>query len=71
MRIEHSAKSSFIQGTVAEEAKIREWIKLAGAEIVVDECDEDETSFTVIIKNSTQQQRSEEFAFAKKKLSKK
>lgn len=68
MRITHSNKASFIQGTVAEEAKIREWIKLAGAEIMADECDRDETSFTVIIKNSTQKERAEEFAHAKNKL---
>lgn len=70
MKITHNDKSSYIQGKVSEEAKIREWIKLAGAEIMVDECDDDETSFTVSIKNSTQKERAEEFAWAKKQLGK-
>lgn len=68
MRITHNEKTSYIQGTVAEEAKILKWIKLTGAEIMVDECDEDETSFTVIIPHSTQKERAEEFAWAKKQL---
>lgn len=70
MKITHSEKSSFIQGTEKEHAKILKWIELAGAEIMVDECEDGEVSYTVIIKNSTQKERSEEFSHAKKQLKK-
>lgn len=70
MRISHQAGSSLIQGALSEQAKILKWIELAGAEVVVDECEDDEVSYTVISKspNTTQKERSEDFAHAKKQL---
>jgi hypothetical protein len=68
MRIEHSKTASFIQGKPSEQEKILRWIELAGAEIMVDECEEGETSYTVIIPYSTQKERSEAFSKAKKTL---
>lgn len=52
MRIKHSAKSSFIQGNISEESAIRDWIWRArqyepSLQIMADECDEYESSFTV------------------------
>lgn len=70
MRIKHSAKSSFIQGTVSEEQAIRDWIWRAKQYeptlvIMVDECDEYEASFTVVGENLTQEERQIAFQQAK------
>ena len=70
MRIKHSNRTSFIQGTEAEQAAILKWIELAGAEILADECEEGETSYTVIIEDSTQKSREFDFSWAKKMLKK-
>jgi len=49
-------------------AKIQKWIELANCEIMVDECDEDETCFVVVSKsrNTTQAERQADFQHAKK-----
>lgn len=70
MRIKHSAKSSFIQGNISEESAIRDWIWRAqqyepSLRIMVDECDEYESSFTVVGENLTQQERQVAFQLAK------
>jgi hypothetical protein len=70
MRVFHNAGATIVQGTVAEQAKIKRWIELANCQIIVDECDDDETSFTVVSRSwhTTQKERQEDFQFAKKKL---
>ena len=70
MRIKHNAKSSFIQGDVSEEQAIRDWIWRAqqiepSLVIRVDECDEYESSFTVVGKNLTQAERQQAFQESK------
>lgn len=72
MRIEHQSGYSLIQGKRHENEKILRWIALANAEIMVDECEDDEISYTVVSKSphTTQKERSEDFADAKKRLKK-
>lgn len=70
MRIKHDRKSSFIQGSVSEEQAIRDWILRAkqiepSLTIMVDECDEYESSYTVVGYNLTQTERQEAFSLAK------
>ena len=71
MKIKHSDSKSFIQGTIAEQQKILEWIERAkqyepSLEIVIDECDDDDTSYTICGFNLTQAERQEAFQKAKK-----
>lgn len=70
MKVWHKGGYSFVQGKVSEQDKILEWIKLANCEVIVDECDEDETSFTVVSNSpyTTQKERQEDFKIAKNKL---
>lgn len=48
--------------------KIQQWISLANCEIIVDECEDDEASFTVVSKSkgTTQAERQADFQHAKK-----
>lgn len=70
MKVTHSHGTSLITGTVTEQAKILKWIALANCEIMVDECDDYETSYTVVSKsrNTTQAERQVDFQHAKKLL---
>jgi hypothetical protein len=70
MRIQHKGGYSFIQGAVSEEAKILRWIEAANCEVVVDECDEHESSFTVVSKSpyTTQAERQLDFQISKRNL---
>jgi len=70
MRVWHYGGTSLVQGKVSEQGKILKWIELANCEIMVNECDEDETSYTVVSKSlhTTQKERQEDFQYAKKKL---
>lgn len=74
MRIQHADVASFIQGKVSEQAKVLRWIEEAqkidpSIEIVADECDEDETSYTVISGSSeNQKERQETFQIAKGRI---
>lgn len=70
MRIKHDKSASYIQGTISEEQSIRDWIWRAkqiepSLEIVIDECDEYESSFTVCGFDLTQQDRQDAFQKAK------
>jgi hypothetical protein len=68
MRIQHKSGYSFIQGKVSEQAKILKVIAAANCEVIVDECDEDETSYTVVSKSpyTTQAERQADFQHAKR-----
>jgi len=68
MKVTHSHGTSLVTGKVTEMAKIQKWIELANCEIMVDECDEDETCFVVVSKsrNTTQAERQADFQHAKK-----
>lgn len=68
MRVQHSSGYSLVQGKVSEQAKILEWIAAANCEVIVDECDEDETSYTVVSKSpyTTQAERQADFQHAKR-----
>jgi hypothetical protein len=68
MRVKHQAGASIVQGTVAEQAAILEWIAAANCEVMVDECDEDETSYTVVSKSpyTTQAERQADFQHTKR-----
>jgi hypothetical protein len=68
MRVKHQAGASIVQGTVADQAAILEWIAAANCEVIVDECDEDETSYTVISKSpyTTQAERQADFQHTKR-----
>jgi hypothetical protein len=70
MRVKHQAGASIVQGTVAEKAAILEWIAAAHFEVIVDECDEYETSYTVVSKGpyTTQAQRQADFQHTKRRL---
>lgn len=50
------------------DAAILEWIAAANCEVIVDECDEDETSYTVVSKSSytTQAERQADFQHTKR-----
>jgi hypothetical protein len=67
MRVKHQAGASIVQGTVAEQAAILEWIVAANCEVIVDECDEYEASYTVVSKSlyTTQAQRQADFQHTK------
>lgn len=69
MRIYHKNGYTFVQGTVSEQAKILEWITAAKCEVIVDECDTNETSYTVISKSpyTTQAERQADFQHAKRR----
>jgi hypothetical protein len=69
MRIQHKSGYSFIQGKVSEQAKILKVIAAANCEVIVDECDEDETSYTVVSKSpyTTQAERQADFQHAKRR----
>jgi hypothetical protein len=68
MRVKHQSGASLVQGTTAEQAAIIEWIAAANCEVIVDECDEDETSYTVVSKSpyTTQAQRQADFQHTKR-----
>lgn len=71
MKILHSTSHSFIQGKIAESIKINKWItqikKLNPSfQIMVDDSDDDEISFTVVIPRTTQKERQEIFQEVKK-----
>lgn len=68
MRIQHSGGYSLVQGKVSERFKILEWIAAANCEVIVDECDDYETSYTVVSKNpyTTQAERQADFQHAKR-----
>jgi hypothetical protein len=70
MRVLHSSGASFVQGKASEQAKLLKWIELANCEIMVNECEENEISYTVVSKRlyTTQKERQEDFQYAKKKL---
>ena len=69
MRIQHKGGHSFIQGKVSDQAKILAWIEAANCEVIVDECDDDETSYTVVSKSpyTTQAERQADFQHAKRR----
>ena len=68
MRVKHQSGASLVQGTVAEQAAILEWIAAANCEVIVDECDEYETSYTVVSKSpyTTQAERQADFQHTKR-----
>lgn len=68
MKVSHSHGTSLVTGKVTEQTKILKWIALANCEIMVDECDDSETSYTVVSKsrNTTQAERQADFQYAKK-----
>jgi hypothetical protein len=68
MRVKHQAGASIVQGTVAEQAAILGWIAAANCEVIVDECDDYETSYTVISKSpyTTQAMRQADFQHTKR-----
>jgi hypothetical protein len=68
MRVKHQAGASIVQGTVADQAAILGWIAAANCEVIVDECDEYETSYTVVSKSpyTTQAERQADFQHTKR-----
>lgn len=68
MKVQHSHGTSLVTGKVTEQANVLKWIELSNCEIMVDECDEYETSYTVVSrsKNTTQAERQADFQHAKK-----
>lgn len=68
MKVAHTHGTSLVTGKVSENAKILKWIELSNCEIMVDECDDEETSYTVVSKsrNTTQVERQADFQCAKK-----
>lgn len=68
MKVQHAHGTSLVTGKVSENAKILKWIALANCEIMVDECDETETAYTVVSKSkgTTQSERQADFQYAKK-----
>jgi len=68
MKVAHSHGTSLVTGKVSEMAKIQKWIELANCEVMVDECDEDETCFVVVSKSrhTTQSERQADFQHTKK-----
>lgn len=69
MRVRHVDGYSLVQGTTSEQAKILLWIESADCQIIVDECDEYETSYTVVSKSpyTTQAERQADFQHAKRR----
>jgi len=72
MKVFHHSGYTIVQGKASEQAKIQKWIALANCEIIVDDCDEDETSYTVVSKSqyTTQAERQADFQATKKEASK-
>ncbi len=75
MRIWHSETRTFVQGKVTEASKIDAWVAAIKKEdkdftIMVDDSDEDEISYTMVCRNTTQKERQEMAQSAKKSLSK-
>ena len=73
MKVQHAKGMTFVQGKPSELAKIELWISnlkeiCTGWEVVVDECDEYETSFTLICEGETQESRQVMAQQAKKGL---
>lgn len=68
MQVRHSHGTSLVTGKPSEQAKILKWIELANCEIMVDECDDYETAYTVVSKSrhTTQAERQADFQHAKK-----
>lgn len=68
MKVQHSHGTSIVSGKESELAKIKQWIALANCEIIVDECEDGEVSFTVVSKSkgTTQTERQADFQHAKK-----
>lgn len=68
MQVSHKSGYSFVFGKPSEQAKILKWIELANCEIMVDECDDYETAYTVVSKtrHTTQAERQADFQHAKK-----
>ena len=68
MKVSHSHGASLVTGKVAENEKILKWIELSNCEVMIDECDEDETAYVVVSKsrNTTQKERQEDFQHNKK-----
>lgn len=67
MKVAHSQGTSLVTGKPSEQAKILKWIELANCEIMVDECEDDEVSYTVVSKsrNTTQAERQADFQHSK------
>jgi hypothetical protein len=64
MRIWHLESHSFIQGKIKEAQKINAWCdKMKQLDhrfmIMVDDSDEDEISYTIVVSGTTQKERSE------------
>jgi hypothetical protein len=73
MKITHSMSCSFIQGKPADKNRIDAWLKAMKVidhrfMIMADDSDDDEISFTVIISGTTQKERSEYAAVAKRSI---
>ena len=68
MKVSHSHGTSLVTGKVSENEKILKWIELSNCEVMIDECDEDETAYVVVSKsrNTTQKERQEDFQHNKK-----
>lgn len=68
MKVKHSHGTSIVSGKMKDLQKIQQWISLANCEIIVDECEDDEASFTVVSKSkgTTQAERQADFQHAKK-----
>jgi hypothetical protein len=68
MKVAHSHGTSLVTGKPSEQAKILKWIELANCEIMVDECEDDDVSYTVVSKsrNTTQAERQADFQHSKK-----
>ena len=68
MKVFHQSGYTIVQGKPSEHAKMLKWIELANCEVMVDECDDDEISYTVVSKSpyTTQAERQADFQHAKK-----
>lgn len=70
MKVQHSHGTSLVTGKESEHSKVLQWIELANCEIMVDECEDEETSYIVVSKspNTTQAERQADFQHAKKMI---
>lgn len=68
MKVQHSHGTSLVTGKESEQSKILQWIALSNCEVMVDECEDGEISYTVVSKspNTTQANRQVDFQHAKK-----
>lgn len=68
MKVQHSHGTSLVTGKPSEQAKILKWIEMANCEILVDECEDDEVSYTVVSKSrhTTQAERQADFQQVKR-----